>query len=293
VARIGIALLPQVNPAIDDRWRRVESYGFAHAWCIDHLAWRDMAGSPWHATVPVLCAAATTTERLPIGPFVSSPNYRHPVPFSRELMTLDVMSGGRLLVGVGVGTTSQDATILGGSPLNPKQRMDRFEEFLTLLDRLLRQPSTTWSGDWFAAHDAPTVPGPVQQPRPPFVVAGNGPRGMRLALRFGAGWATNGTAPFGSEPRAWWEGIADAARTFDAVVDAAGGAPPGFRRYLDVGRGLGRVTTADKLRDDLLRAADLGYTDLVIFWPRDTEPFAASERVFEQLATHLNDGELS
>ena len=288
MTRVGIALLPEVNPADDDRWARIEQYGFAHAWCLDHLAWRDMAGSPWHATVPTLIGAALTTNRFSLGTFVASPNFRHPVPFAKELMTLDVASRGRLLIALGAGTTGNDATILGHDDLTPRQRMERFDEFVTLLGLMLSQRRTSWSGAWYAAVDAPTIPGPMQQPRPPFVVAGNGPRGMRLALRIGQGWVTTGTAPFGADTPEWWAGVTDAARRFDDVV-AQRDTPPGFRRYLDVGAGPGAPSSVDKLIDDLGRIAELGYTDAVLPWPREEAPFRGSESVFADLAGRLDE----
>lgn len=293
VTKVGIALLPEINPAADDRWARIESYGFAHAWCLDHLAWRTLADSAWHATVPTLAAAALTTRRLSLGTFVATPNFRHPVPFSKELMTLDVMTAGRLTVGVGAGTPGLDATILGGPQLSPRERMDRFEEFLTLLDLLLRQPRTSWSGSWFNAVDARTVPLPTHRPRPDLVVAANGPRGMRIATRLGNAWVTMGTAPFGSPPEDWWSGVGQAVHRFDEVAAAAGGTPPGFRRYLDMGAGPGPAVSKAKVCADILRARDLGFTDVVIPWPRTSEPYTGSESVFEDLAGQLDaEGEL-
>jgi alkanesulfonate monooxygenase SsuD/methylene tetrahydromethanopterin reductase-like flavin-dependent oxidoreductase (luciferase family) len=229
-----------------------------------------------------------TTTSLPIGTFVASPNFRHPVPFAKELMTLDVMSGGRLQIAIGPGTAGYDAAILGGPPLTPRERMDRYDEFVTLLDLLLAQPRTTWSGDWFSATDAPNVPGPTQQPRPPFVLAANGPRGMRLALRKGQAWATTGTAPFGSEPADWWDGVARAARSFEALAAAAGDLPHPFRRYLDVGGGPGPVSSVDQLCEHIHRAGELGYTDVVIPWPRRRKPFAGNEKLLEQLAGRID-----
>src|SRR5262245_11587388 len=222
---VAVALLPEVNAAQDPRWSYVEEFGFAHAWSLDHLAWRSQADEQWHGTVPTLAAAALTTSKIRLGTFVASPNFRHPVPFAKELMTLDVMSGGRLLVGVGAGGPGFDAAMLGGPTLSGRKRADRFEEFVTLLDLLLRQRSTTWSGDWFAAVGARTIPGSRQQPRPPLVVAGNGPRGMQLALRIGDGWATNGVAEppgAGQGGEAWWRGVAEAARRFDAAAGDEG-----------------------------------------------------------------------
>ena len=295
VIKVGVALLPEVDPAQDRRWSRVEEYGFAHGWSLDHLAWRAFADSTWYATVPTLAAAALSTSRLGLGTFVASPNFRHPVPFAKELMTLDVMSAGRMLVGVGAGGPGFDAAVLGGSALSGRDRADRFEEFVTLLDLLLRQPSTTWSGDWFAAVEARTVPGPRQQPRPPLVVAGNGPRGIRLALGTGDGWATNGVAEPpgpGQGGEEWWRGVAEAARRFDAAAESEG-TPEGFRRVLDMAFGMGAPRSLEQMRDHLGRAAALGFTDAVIAWPRHEDPLHGSESVLEDLGALLVNGSLA
>jgi alkanesulfonate monooxygenase SsuD/methylene tetrahydromethanopterin reductase-like flavin-dependent oxidoreductase (luciferase family) len=76
-----------------------------HAWSYDHLSWRSLADEPWGATIPSLTAAATVTSRIRLGTYVSSPNFRHPVPFAKELATVDEISSGRLLIGVGSGGT--------------------------------------------------------------------------------------------------------------------------------------------------------------------------------------------
>ncbi len=293
MTRVGVALLPEVNPADDDRWVRAEELGFAHAWCFDHLAWRALANSPWHATVPALAAAALRTSTIRLGTFVASPNFRHPVPFSKELMTLDVMSNGRLIAAIGAGAPGFDADMLGGPHLTPAQRQARFEEFVITLDLLLRQPLTTRHGTYFHAIDAPTVPGPTQLPRPPFVIAANGPKGMRLAITRGEGWATMGTAAGDAEPDAWWTGVARAANNFAEHCAAIGSPHEGFRRYLDLMGGPGPAQSAEKIHDDVGRARDLGFTDVVMPWPRASEPFANSMAAFEEFATRLDTGELT
>jgi alkanesulfonate monooxygenase SsuD/methylene tetrahydromethanopterin reductase-like flavin-dependent oxidoreductase (luciferase family) len=284
-------MLPEVDPGRDARWARIEAYGFAHAWCFDHLAWRSQVDSPWYATVPALTAAALTTSAIRFGTFVASPNFRHPVPFSKELMTLDVMSGGRLIAAIGAGGPGFDAAILGQSALTLGQRQRRFEEFVTLLDLLLRQERTTWSGDWFSALEARTIPGPVQRPRPDFVIAANGPKGMRLALAHGQGWLTTGTAARDASPDEWWAGVTAAARRFDEIVGTTD-RPAGFRRYLDLMLGAGPASSIEKVRDDVGRASELGFTDVVVAWPRDSEPFAGDERVLELVGAELSAGAL-
>jgi alkanesulfonate monooxygenase SsuD/methylene tetrahydromethanopterin reductase-like flavin-dependent oxidoreductase (luciferase family) len=215
------------------------------------------------------------------------------VPFAKELMTLDVMADGRLVVGIGAGGPGFDATVLGSPSPSPRERHARFEEFVTVLDLLLRQPRTSWQGAHFRAADARTIPGPIQRPRPPFVIAGNGPRGMRLAVTRGEGWATMGTAAHGSDPQTWWKGVADAAARFDEVSAQVADLPAGFRRYLDLMALAGPADSAEQLHDDAGRAAELGFTDIVVPWPRPSEPFAGRVEVIEQLADRLTDGELN
>ncbi len=86
--------------------------GFSHAWTYDHLVWADLPDSPWFAAVPTLAAAAGVTSTIGLGTFVSSPNYRHPYTFARDVLTLDDVSGGRFLCGLGAGG-DLDAGILG------------------------------------------------------------------------------------------------------------------------------------------------------------------------------------
>lgn len=64
------------------RWQRAEAYGFDHAWIFDHLAWRSLADEPWHATIPTLTAAVLATSTLRVGTWVTTPNFRHPVPLA-------------------------------------------------------------------------------------------------------------------------------------------------------------------------------------------------------------------
>src|SRR5689334_20281611 len=208
------------------------------------------------------------TRRIRLGTFVASPNFRHPVHFAREVTALDDISQGRLTLGLGAGGTGFDAAVLGAAELPPRQRVDRFAEFLTLLDAILRAERTTWSGTYFSAVDARGVPGPVQQPRPPFVVAANGPRTMRLAARFGDGWVTTG-APGADSARQWWRSIADASAAFDAALAAAGRDAGTVDRYLSLDSSpVYSMSSAEAFADAVGQARELGFTDVVAHWPR-------------------------
>ena len=290
--RVGITLLPELEWADDrERWRAVESYGYDHAWTFDHLAWRSLADSPWFATVPTLTAAALSTTTLRLGTWVATPNFRHPVPFAKELMTLDHLSGGRLNVGLGAGTDRYDATMLGQPELSPGRRHARFVEFVEVLDRVLSHAETTWSGDWYTVDGARTIPGCVQRPHPPLVVAANGPRGMRLAQERGAAWVTTTGAPVDADPEDWWAAAADRARRFAEIAEqrAADGyaLPDGFARYLNLEARTSGFGSAEQVVDALGRAAALGFTDAVLAWPRPDGAMAGDPALLEALATRL------
>ena len=217
--RFGITILPEHRwPDAEPLWRRAEELGFDHAWTYDHLVWAGLQDAPWFGTTPTLTAAAMVTERIRLGTLVSSPNYRHPVTFLRDVLALDDISGGRFLCGLGTGG-DLDSRILGEAH-TLKQRVDRFHEFTALLDRLLREDHVEHDGAHYRAVDARTLPGPVQQPRVPFVIAANGPRSLRLAAERGQGWVTTGGRAETLEQ--WWSSVGELSTRFDAALSAAG-----------------------------------------------------------------------
>ena len=157
--RVGVVILPQFRwPEARARWKAVEDKGFAHGWTYDHLAWRDLADQDWFGTIPTLTAAATATSTLRLGTWVTSPNFRHPVTLAKDLMTLDDISGGRMIAGIGAGGVGWDAEVLGTELLPPGRRVDRLDEFVTLVDLLLTQSETTWHGRYFHAVRARMIP---------------------------------------------------------------------------------------------------------------------------------------
>lgn len=288
--RVGVVILPQFTATeTAARWKSLEDRGFAHGWTYDHLAWRDLADEDWHSTVVTLAIAATATSRLQLGTWVASPNFRHPVTFAKELLSLSDLSGGRVLAAIGAGGLGWDAAVLGQEPLTPRQRVDRLDEFVTLTDLLLRQGDTSWQGSYFTADRARMYPA-GRRDDIPLVVAGNGPRSIALAARHD-GWATIGPIldPDTATAEQWW---ADLAVMVQRHADARGGRGAGSR-YLAAESLPGYVTDdADRIADVAGRAAALGFTDLVVHWPRTGEPHRGDPAVLDALADRLADGSL-
>ena len=270
------------------RWRLAEDYGFDHAWTYDHLGWRSLVDGPWFDAVPTLTAAGMVTSRIALGTLVASPNFRHPVSFARQLTALDDISSGRIVLGLGAGAggASFDTRVLGEPPLSPGERVDRFAEFAELLDFLLRTDRVTWTGRYYRAVDARNLPGCVQQPRIPFVMAANGPRSIALAARLGDGWVTTGKPS--DDVVGWWRSVGDALRRFEAALAAAGREPDAVPKYLSLdAAGIYALSSVAYLTDAAGRAGDLGFTDVITHWPRPDGPYAGQEAVLSAAAADL------
>lgn len=275
--RYGVVILPderwQTGGA---RWRRAEELGFDHAWTYDHLTWRSLRDTPWFGAVPTLAAAAGITTRIRLGTLVASPNFRHPVPFAKELMSLDDLSGGRFTLGVGAGGSGFDATALGQDAWTSRERVLHFEEFVELLDRLLREPAVSQRGRFYSANEARAIPGCLQRPRIPFAVAAEGPRGMRLVARHAATWVA-------LDERVSPELL----ERLDRVCAEEGRDPASLDRLILLGFSERPLASLQAFRDVAGRCAEQGFTDLVLHWPRPDEPFAADTRVLDQIAAEL------
>jgi alkanesulfonate monooxygenase SsuD/methylene tetrahydromethanopterin reductase-like flavin-dependent oxidoreductase (luciferase family) len=266
-------------------WRRAEELGFEHAWTYDHLAWRELRDSTWFGAIPTLTAAALATERIRLGPLVASPNFRHPVSFAKELISLDDIAGGRLTLGIGSGGVGWDAAVLGNERWSARERADRFAEFVELTDRLLREPETSYDGRFYSADGARTYPGCVQRPRVPFAVAATGPRAMALAAQHGDTWVTTGD--YGESRLPSLEGAAVVRAQIDmleAACTRVGRDPASISRLVLAGIRLDSgLASADAFAETTGRYAEAGVTDFVVHWPRPHEPFAGDLATFERI----------
>src|SRR5699024_605977 len=233
---------------------------------------------PWHSTVATLTAAALVTERIGLGTLVSSPNFRHPLALARDAVTLQDISDGRLLLGVGAGG-DLDAGLLGES-LTRGQRSRRFREFVPLLARCLREAPVDHTGEFYTTVDARNLT-PTSTP---LIVAAEGPRAMALAVQYAEGWVTTGPEGGPWEQRdaveQWWAGVADQARRFSAAAAAVD--RTGLDRYLTLdASGPAALRSVGFLTDQVGRAQELGFTDVIVHWPRPQAPYAADLQVLE------------
>ena len=157
--------------------RKVEGLGYSTLFMPDHFV--DTAFAPMVA----LSFAAAATSSLRIGMLVLGNDYKHPAIVAKEAATLDVLSDGRLEFGLGAGWMTTDYTALGLPYDSPGTRIARLGEALAVIKGAWGDGAFDFSGEHYAISAYDALPKPLQQPRPPIVVGGGGPKVLRLAGR--------------------------------------------------------------------------------------------------------------
>ncbi len=176
------------------RWQRiiaaVEALGFAGLYRSDHFT---NAGPPDKDSLELwlsLTWLASHTTRIEFGPLVTPLSFRHPAFSARIASQLDDLSGGRLTLGVGAGWQEREHTAFGFELLPPAERLDRFQEGLELITRLLRSDApVSFQGRYYTLHEAVLLPRPQRPGGPPLLIGGNGPRRtLPLAAAYADEW---------------------------------------------------------------------------------------------------------
>jgi probable F420-dependent oxidoreductase len=171
--------------------RRVEAHGYSTLTMPDHFT--DQL-SP----VPALMAAADATTSLRVGALVFDNDYRHPVVLAKDLATIDLLSDGRLEIGIGAGWMRTDYDAAGLPYDTPGVRIDRFAEGLEVLKGLMGEAPCTFHGKHYTISDLQGMPKPVQRPHPPILIGGGGRRVLTIAAQHADIVGINGTMSAGA-----------------------------------------------------------------------------------------------
>jgi F420-dependent oxidoreductase-like protein len=170
---------------------------FESGWTFDHFypIFSDTTG-PCLEGWTTLTALAQATSRVRLGTLVTGIHYRHPAVLANMVSTLDIISGGRLELGIGAGWNEQESGAYGIELGTPRQRSDRFEEACEALVGLLSQEMTTFDGEFYQLNGARNEPKGVQRPHPPICIGGSGERRtLKTAARFAQHWNFVGGTP--------------------------------------------------------------------------------------------------
>ena len=241
--RVGVQL-PEVERAV--RWTeildmagRAEDLGYDSLWLGEHLMYRLTDGStrgPWEAwTTMAALAAATTTIRF--GPLVACTNFHNPAMLAKQAATLDELSGGRFVLGLGAGWNETEFRAFG-FPFD--HRIDRFEEAFTIIRTLLQEGAIDFDGRYYQARDCELTPTGPTPGGPPMLIGSNGDRMLSIALPHVQAWNSwfNATR---NRP----DGVAPLREKVDTAARKAGREPAEIERsvavYVQLTGGGGRI----------------------------------------------------
>jgi probable F420-dependent oxidoreductase len=157
--------------------RKVEDLGFTTLFVPDHFIEHPLA------PIPAMAMAAEATEHLRVGSLVLGNDYKHPVVLAREAATLDLLTDGRLELGIGAGWMTADYEKAGMQLDGAGVRVDRLAESIAVLKGLFGDAPFSFAGEHYTITDLDGEPKPVQRPHPPIVIGGGAPRVLRLAGR--------------------------------------------------------------------------------------------------------------
>ena len=267
---------------------KAEQIGFDSIWVNHHVlhagyVLERLEDRPYYDALTTLTYVAALTKRVRLGTSVLVLPYLNPVVLAKSLATLDVLSGGRLTVGVGVGALSHESEALGADYAN---RGSYTDESISVMKALWTQQDPVFEGTFYSFSGVKFAPKPLQQPHPPLWIGGQSRAAMRRAARVGDGWHPTGLLP---------EELAGRVDYLNTQVVAAGRSPSDItisvRLELDVLEGSSAVPLGPMIGppDHLLRSieayAKLGVQEIVT--PVSTAAVDHIHRAMEAFATKV------
>ena len=197
--------------------RKMEDLGYSSLMVPDHFG-------DQYAPLPALMAAADATSTLRVGTLVLDNDYRHPLVLAKELATLDVLSGGRVEVGLGAGWMTSDYEKSGIPHDGAGVRISRFQEGLAIIKGLFGDEPFSFSGEYYTITNIDGMPKPIQKPHPPILIGGGGRRVLSIAAREADIVGVNFSLAEGEvNPAVAATGTAEATREKVAIVREAAG----------------------------------------------------------------------
>jgi probable F420-dependent oxidoreductase len=277
--KVGMSL-PQLGPQASPEnlikvARRAEELGFDSVWVLERLLWPIAPQEPYPAApdgrlpetyqivldpIETLTFVAAHTTKVQLGTSVIVLPYHSPIQLARRIASLDVLSNGRALVGVGAGW-SRDEFEAAGTPF--ERRGARCDEFLRAMIALWTEDPVKFDGEFYHIPESKVGPKPIQKPHPPVYIAGFGQYTFNRAAKFGNGWNPAGIMSF--------DGLEAMIGQFLKTAEAAGRSNMevvlrSFTMLFKQPAGSNRTPmtgSADQIREDIKRLRDLGVTTLI------------------------------
>lgn len=244
-------------PEILERAQFAESSGFEGVWLFDHF--QPLYGSPDGPCLEgwtLLAALAAATERIRLGLLVTGVTYRHPSLLAAEAVTVDHVSSGRAIIGIGAAWYEKEHRELGFDFPSTRERIERLEEAIEVMRALMTGERVGFDGKWYSLDQAQYRPLPIQRPHPPILIGASGEKLMLpLVGRQADEWHAFGTP---SEVTAKW-----------SIVEAAAGKAGRDPSSIAISSSLSISRSWDAVRHDIDQFSRAGVSSLIVSWPSE------------------------
>jgi F420-dependent oxidoreductase-like protein len=260
-----------------DRWRQIEALGFDSAWIFDHFMGSN-SEAPDHTYLEAwtaLAGLAMVTSRVSLGILVSGNTYRSPALVAKQAVTIDHISNGRVIIGLGAGWHVPEHQAYGFTLPPPGERVSRFAEAMQVIKSLTTQERSTFNGRYYQLEDAPFEPRPVRPGGIPIVVGTSGERMLKIVARYADRWNMVGTPEQIKEKgKLMLEACAAIGRDPGEIVWSAAAWP---------GRvGGDPLASVEFFRDLVGRYREAGVKEVICQWQKDV-PLEQIERIAGEL----------
>ena len=188
-------------PSVTNPWselveevQHVETSGYHSVWIGDHfMAYGDNTSGPWQEAWSVLAALGALTSRIRLGTLVTGNTYRYPPILAKQVAQVDIISNGRVTLGIGAGWQENEHTMYDVPFYTVPERLGRLAESIQIIRSLFTNERTNFDGKYYQIKDAPLMPKPVQGASLPIMVGGGGERvTLRIVARYADAWNVPG-----------------------------------------------------------------------------------------------------
>ena len=292
--RFQIATLPNASwEEVLDRFVRAEALGFDVATLADHFVNWANPSTPWFDLWTYAAAASVKTSRIRLSALVAQIPLREPAMLARHALSVDNISGGRLELGIGLGLPIDPSYDMMGVPnWSNKERVARFDEYVEIVDQLLSNEVTSYKGQYYQVNEAIMKPRPVQQPRPPIIIAAMGPVMLKKAAKYADTW---NSLSFAEEFDAQLAETRDRITRIDEHCAEIGRDPSTLRRSYLMFDAKSRATggmikyyESESIFTDMVeQVMELGITDICLYYPERDEQQPMLERIATDVIPRL------
>ncbi|MFW9846395.1 MAG: LLM class flavin-dependent oxidoreductase [Candidatus Thorarchaeota archaeon] len=252
-------------------WQKFDSLGFDSTWIADHFVNYAHPTEPWLEGWTTLAALANCTSRIRVGTLVTSIPLRNPALLARQAMTVDHISGGRLEIGIGAGASGgidPSYQMIGIDDWSFQERTERLREQVEIVDRLLRNVSSSYEGKHYSIKEAIMAPGPIQKPRPPLMVAAHAKASLKVVAEHADAWISYG-GEFGAPAEVVVEKTSRRNEILNKFCEELGRDPASLRRSLLIFGAEANTAFAseDHFIEIVERYTAIGVNELIFFYP--------------------------